>query len=164
MFRVGIGYDVHAFDEDRRLILGGVEIPHDRGLAGHSDADVALHALTDAILGAAGKGDIGEHFPPSDETWRDADSAVLLRRSLEIVGERWVVGNVDLVIMAESPKIGPFRTAIRERISQLLGVEPDCVNVKATTTERLGFVGRQEGIAAMATALLADGKEIQSRR
>jgi 2-C-methyl-D-erythritol 2,4-cyclodiphosphate synthase len=164
MIRVGIGYDVHAFQEGRRLILGGVEIPHDRGLAGHSDADVALHALTDAILGAAGKGDIGEHFPPSDEIWRDADSGDLLQRSLEIIGGRWVVGNVDLVIMAESPKIGPYRTAIRDRISQLLGIEPDCVNVKATTTEGLGFVGRQEGIAAMATALLAGDSEAQSNQ
>jgi 2-C-methyl-D-erythritol 2,4-cyclodiphosphate synthase len=163
MFRVGVGFDVHAFQEGRRLILGGVEIPHDLGLAGHSDADVALHALTDALLGAAGKGDIGEHFPPSDETWRDADSADLLLRALEIIGDRWVVGNVDLVIMAEEPKIGPYRAMIRERISQLLGLEPDRVNVKATTTERLGFVGRREGIAAMATASLVERDLLQFR-
>jgi 2-C-methyl-D-erythritol 2,4-cyclodiphosphate synthase len=154
MFRIGIGYDVHQFAQNRCLMLGGILVPHDQGLAGHSDADVALHALTDAILGAAGKGDIGEHFPPADEVWRDADSADLLRRSLEIVGEEWRVGNVDLVIMAEVPKIGPYRELIRDRISQILGIDPGQVNVKATTTEGLGFVGRREGIAAMATALL----------
>jgi 2-C-methyl-D-erythritol 2,4-cyclodiphosphate synthase len=158
MIRVGIGYDVHKFAKNRRLILGGVEIPHDLGLSGHSDADVALHAISDAILGAAGQGDIGEHFPPSDETWRDANSGDLLRRSLEIVGADWQVGNVDLVILAEEPKIGPYRAAIRERISGILQIDRAHVNVKATTTEGLGFVGRREGIAAMATVTLLDMK------
>ena len=152
--RVGIGYDVHRFEPGRRLVLGGVEIAHHAGLAGHSDADVALHALTDAIIGAAGAGDIGEHFPPTDEQWRDADSGDLLRKALEIIGPGWAIGNVDLVIMAEAPKINPHRAAIRRRIAELLEVDESVVNIKATTTERLGFVGREEGIAAMATALI----------
>lgn len=159
MFRTGIGYDVHQFAPGRRLVLGGIEIDHDQGLAGHSDADVALHAVTDAILGAAGKGDIGEHFPPTDEAWRDADSADLLRKALRIVGPQWRVENVDLVIMAEAPKIGPHRGSMRDRISAILGIDVNRVNVKATTTEGLGFVGRREGIAAMATALLMETNE-----
>ncbi len=154
MNRVGIGFDVHRFAPDRRLIIGGIEIPHHLGLDGHSDADVALHAITDAILGAAGMGDIGEHFPPEDDQWRDADSGELLQRALQIIGPGWKLVNVDLVIMAEAPKIGPHRSEMRERIGTLLGVSPDSINVKATTTERLGFVGREEGIAAMATASL----------
>ncbi|TVR71324.1 MAG: 2-C-methyl-D-erythritol 2,4-cyclodiphosphate synthase [Sphaerobacteraceae bacterium] len=154
MNRVGIGFDVHRFAPDRRLIIGGIEIPHHLGLDGHSDADVALHAITDAILGAAGMGDIGEHFPPEDDQWRDADSGELLQRALQIIGPGWKLVNVDLVIMAQAPKIGPHRNEMRERISALLGVSPDSINVKATTTERLGFVGREEGIAAMATASL----------
>jgi 2-C-methyl-D-erythritol 2,4-cyclodiphosphate synthase len=154
MTRVGIGFDVHRFAPNRRLIIGGIEIPHHLGLDGHSDADVALHAITDALLGAAGKGDIGEHFPPDDQQWLDADSADLLRSSLQIIGPDWEIGNVDLVIMAQAPKIGPYRDAIRQRIADVLQISPDRVNVKATTTERLGFVGREEGIAAMATASL----------
>lgn len=157
MIRMGIGYDVHRFAPDRRLILGGIEIPYDLGLEGHSDADVVLHALSDAILGAAGKGDIGEHFPPEDDAWRDADSGDLLSRSLSIAGAEWQVGNVDIVVLAEAPKIGPHREAIRGRISQLLGIDETQVNIKATTTEGLGFVGRREGIAAMATAVLVSG-------
>jgi 2-C-methyl-D-erythritol 2,4-cyclodiphosphate synthase len=154
MTRVGIGFDVHRFAPNRRLIIGGIEIPHHLGLDGHSDADVALHAITDALLGAAGKGDIGEHFPPDDQQWLDADSADLLRSSLQIIGPDWEIGNVDLVIMAQAPNIGPYRDAIRQRIADVLQISPDRVNVKATTTERLGFVGREEGIAAMATASL----------
>lgn len=154
MNRVGIGFDVHRFASGRRLIIGGIEIPYHLGLDGHSDADVALHAITDAILGAVGKGDIGEHFPPDDERWRDADSGELLCDALRIIGPDWTLINVDLVIMAQAPKIGPYRESMRHRISQLLAIEPDQVNVKATTTERLGFVGREEGIAAMATASL----------
>ncbi|MEX2426420.1 MAG: 2-C-methyl-D-erythritol 2,4-cyclodiphosphate synthase [Thermomicrobiaceae bacterium] len=160
MIRMGIGYDVHRFAAGRRLILGGVEIPYDLGLDGHSDADVVLHALCDAILGAAGKGDIGEHFSPDDEAWRDADSGDLLRRSLVIVGQEWRVSNVDIVVLAEAPKIGPHRDTIRERISQLLEIDTTEVNIKATTTEGLGFVGRREGIAAMATAVLVDGVKL----
>lgn len=154
MNRVGIGFDVHRFAPDRRLIIGGVEIPYHLGLDGHSDADVALHAITDAILGAVGMGDIGEHFPPDDEQWRDVDSGDLLRDALRIIGPEWILINVDLVIMAQAPTIGPHRELMRQRISEVLGIEPDRVNVKATTTERLGFVGREEGIAAMATASL----------
>jgi 2-C-methyl-D-erythritol 2,4-cyclodiphosphate synthase len=152
--RVGIGYDAHRFATNRRLMLGGVEIPSDRGLEGHSDADVVLHALADAILGAAGCGDIGEHFPPDDDTWRDADSADLLIRTLEIVDTGWRVVNADIVVIAEAPRIAPHREAIRERISQLIGVDRSAVNVKATTNERMGFIGRGEGIAAMATVSL----------
>jgi 2-C-methyl-D-erythritol 2,4-cyclodiphosphate synthase len=159
LIRVGLGYDAHRFAGNRRLMLGGVEIPFDRGLEGHSDADVVLHALTDAILGAAGCGDIGEHFPPDDETWRDADSGDLLSRSLVIVGADWHVGNADIVVIAETPKIAPYRTAMRDRISQILRVEPSLINIKATTNERMGFIGRSEGIAALATVTLnrADG-------
>jgi 2-C-methyl-D-erythritol 2,4-cyclodiphosphate synthase len=154
MIRMGIGYDVHRFAPGRRLLLGGVEIPHHQGLDGHSDADVVLHALSDAILGAAGMGDIGEHFPPSDEAWRDADSGDLLARVLQTIGAEWQIGNVDIVILAEEPKIGPVRDKMRQRVSELLSVDPGQVNVKATTTEGLGFVGRREGIASMATAVL----------
>jgi 2-C-methyl-D-erythritol 2,4-cyclodiphosphate synthase len=154
MIRVGIGFDVHRFAESRKLVLGGVEIPHVLGLEGHSDADVVLHAVSDAILGAAGKGDIGEHFPPTDARWKDADSADLLQRSLDIAGVEWKVGNVDIVVMAEEPRISPHKQAMIERISEILAVDRSQVNVKATTTEQLGFVGRREGIAAMATAVL----------
>lgn len=154
--RVGFGYDVHRFASGRALILGGVQIPADRGLEGHSDADVVLHAVTDAILGAAGQGDIGEHFPPTDEVWRNADSADLLRRSLAIVGDRWIIENADIVIVAEAPKIGPYRDQMRNRIAEILRVAPSRINVKATTNERMGFVGREEGIAAMATVLLSE--------
>lgn len=154
--RVGFGYDVHRFASGRALILGGVQIPADRGLEGHSDADVVLHAVTDAILGAAGQCDIGEHFPPTDEVWRNADSADLLRRSLAIVGDRWIIENADIVIVAEAPKIGPYRDQMRNRIAEILRVAPSRINVKATTNERMGFVGREEGIAAMATVLLSE--------
>ena len=154
MMRVGIGYDVHRFASGRRLVLGGVQIPHEFGLEGHSDADVVLHAVSDAVLGAAGKGDIGEHFPPTDECWRAADSTDLLRRSLVIAGTEWGIVNLDIVVQAEEPKIGPYRDAIRERIGLVLGIDAKRVNIKATTTEGLGFVGRREGIAATATVLL----------
>lgn len=155
MFRVGQGFDVHAFAEGRPLILGGVEIPHDRGLLGHSDADVLLHTVTDAALGAIGEGDIGHHFPDTDPAFKDADSAKLLAHIWETVeGKGYVLGNVDCTVMAQRPKLAPYIEQMRNRIAELLNAEPSQVNVKATTTEKLGFTGREEGIAAMATILL----------
>ena len=148
MSRTGIGIDSHAFATGRPLILGGVEIPHDQGLAGHSDADVLAHAITDALLGAAGLGDIGQHFPDTDERWRDADSIELLRHVVGLVGE---VGHVDATVMMERPKLAPHRDAIRESLASVLGCS---VNVKATTGEGMGFVGRGEGVAALAVATL----------
>lgn len=155
MFRVGQGYDVHAFAEGRKLILGGIEIPHERGLLGHSDADVLLHTITDAALGAIGEGDIGRHFPDTDPEWKDADSAKLLQYIWGIVEEKgYVLGNVDATIMAQRPKMAPYIEPMRNRIAELLNADASQVNVKATTTEKLGFVGREEGIAALATILL----------
>ena len=154
-FRIGQGYDVHALVPGRRLILGGVPIDHPTGLAGHSDADVLLHAITDAILGAAGCGDIGGLFPDSEPAWKDADSRVLLRRAVETVrATGWVVGNVDATVIAQAPRIAPHAAAMRRRSAEDLGIPVDRVNVKGKTTERLGFVGRREGIAAQAVALL----------
>ncbi|MCP1146500.1 2-C-methyl-D-erythritol 2,4-cyclodiphosphate synthase [Lysinibacillus endophyticus] len=155
MFRVGQGFDVHAFAEGRPLILGGITIPHDRGLLGHSDADVLLHTVTDAALGAIGEGDIGHHFPDTDPAFKDADSAKLLQHIWKIVEEKgYVLGNVDCTIMAQRPKLAPYIEPMRNRIAELLNAEASQVNVKATTTEKLGFTGREEGIAAMATILL----------
>lgn len=152
---VGMGYDVHRLVADKPLWIGGVEIPHSHGLAGHSDADVALHALTDAILGALGDGDIGSHFPPSDPQWRGAESHLFLSFAAGRVAARGGrIGHVDVTIVAEAPKIGPHRAAIHARIAEILAIAPECVSVKATTTERLGFTGRREGIAAQAVATL----------
>ena len=149
--RVGLGFDVHAFAPGEKLVLCGVEIPHGAGLAGHSDADVGLHALTDAVLGAIGAGDIGLHFPPSDPRWRGAASEQFLRHAAELVGARGgAVAHVDLTIICERPKIGPHRAAMIERVAAILGIGADRVSVKATTTDRLGFTGRGEGIAALA--------------
>ncbi len=146
------GFDVHAFAQGRRLMLGGIEIPHDRGLAGHSDADVALHAITDALFGAIAEGDIGSHFPPSDPTWKDAASDQFLVHAASRVRARGGrIEHVDLTIIGERPKIGPHRDAIRQRLAGLLDVAVERVSVKATTTERLGFCGREEGLAAQAT-------------
>ena len=154
--RIGQGFDVHAFGDGDHVVLGGVRIPHARGLVAHSDGDVALHALCDAILGAAALGDIGRHFPPGDESWRGADSRALLRHCVALVGERgWRVGNVDVTVLAERPKVGPHAELMRARIAADLGIDVDAVSGKATTTERVGFTGRVEGIAAMATCLLA---------
>ena len=151
----GIGYDSHRLSEGRRLILGGVEIPGERGLEGHSDADVLTHAVIDALLGAAGLGDIGEHFPDSDERWRDADSIALLEVVVRMVGEQGLeVVNVDCTLVMEAPKLSPHRQAIRERIAQALALDPALVNVKASTGEGIGFVGRGEGVAALAVASL----------
>lgn len=152
---VGIGYDVHAFAAGRRLVLGGVQIPADKGLAGHSDADVLLHAIMDALLGAAGLPDIGHQFPSSDERWRDADSRellVMVRSEIETLG--WRVGNIDATVIAEAPKIAPHIDAMKRCIAADLGMMVAHVGIKATTNERMGFVGRGEGIAAIATALL----------
>jgi 2-C-methyl-D-erythritol 2,4-cyclodiphosphate synthase len=157
IFRVGLGVDVHAFAEDgagRKLVLGGVEIPFERGLLGHSDADVLAHAVTDALLGAAGLEDIGHYFPDTDESFRDADSLKLLRQCRSVVGESWEVSNVDAVVICERPKISNHREEMRENLAEALGVEPSRVGVRGTTTERLGFTGRGEGIAAQAVCLL----------
>ncbi|MBS4049548.1 MAG: bifunctional 2-C-methyl-D-erythritol 4-phosphate cytidylyltransferase/2-C-methyl-D-erythritol 2,4-cyclodiphosphate synthase [Alphaproteobacteria bacterium] len=153
--RTGQGFDVHAFSDEpgRKLTIGGLVIPHDKGLAGHSDADVALHALTDAILGALGDGDIGQHFPPSDARWKNADSAAFLKHAVERVTQRrGMLAHCDVTIICEAPKIGPHREAMRARISEITGIARDRVSVKATTTEKLGFTGRREGIAAQAIA------------
>ncbi len=146
--RVGIGYDSHRFEHGRRLVLGGVEIEHDAGLAGHSDADAVTHAVIDAVLGAAGLGDVGTHFPPSDERWRDADSLDLLRTALGMLGGR--VLNADVTVICQSPAIGPHRSQMERLLSEALGAP---VNVKATTNEEMGWIGRGEGVAAIAVAL-----------
>jgi 2-C-methyl-D-erythritol 2,4-cyclodiphosphate synthase len=153
--RIGIGYDVHAFAEARRLVLGGVVVPHTHGLAGHSDADVLTHALMDAILGAARLGDIGRHFPDTDERWRDADSLVMLRHVGDLMRSAgWFLVDADCVLILEEPKIAPYREAMRVAMAGALGVEAERIGLKATTTERLGFTGRGEGVAAQAVALL----------
>ena len=156
---MGLGVDAHAFsgpDERRRLVLGGVEIPFDRGLTGHSDADALAHAVTDALLGAAGLEDIGHYFPDFDERYRDADSIELLRKARELVGGTWEVANVDAVVICERPKIRDHRDTMRANLAGALGVEPSRVTVRGTTTERLGFAGRGEGIAAQAVCLLQE--------
>lgn len=155
MIRIGQGFDVHEFGEGRPLIIGGITIPYDRGLTGHSDADVLLHTITDAALGAIGEGDIGRHFPDTDVAFKDADSAVLLEKIWALVEDKgYKLGNIDCTIMAQKPKMAPHIETIRERVAQLLHADVTQVNVKATTTEKLGFVGREEGIASMATILL----------
>ena len=157
--RIGEGWDVHALVEGRKLILGGVEIPFDRGLLGHSDADVLLHAVTDALLGAAGLGDIGRHFPDSDARYRQIDSRELVRHVAKLVRESgYAVGNVDATIIAEAPRMAPHIAKMVAHIAADLGVDPSCVNVKATTTEALGFAGRGEGIAAQAVCLLVPAR------
>ena len=155
MSLVGIGYDSHRLAGARRLIIGGVEIPHERGLEGHSDADVLAHAVIDALLGAAGLGDIGSHFPDSDERWRDADSIELLEVAVAMVrGEGLEPVNVDCTVLMEEPKLSPHRQAIRARLAHALGLREQRVNVKASTGERIGFVGRGDGVAALAVASL----------
>jgi 2-C-methyl-D-erythritol 2,4-cyclodiphosphate synthase len=153
--RIGQGYDVHRLVEGRPLVLGGETVPHPRGLLGHSDADVLLHALGDALLGAAGLGDLGVHFPPDDERWRDASSVDLLGRIVALLADAgWAPVQCDLTLLAEAPRIGPYREPIRQRIARVLGLPVERVSLKATTTEGLGFVGREEGMAAMAVALI----------
>lgn len=153
--RIGSGFDVHAFGDGDHVVLGGVRIPHDRGLQAHSDGDVAIHALCDALLGALALGDIGRHFPPSDPQWKGADSRAFLRHCRGLVeSQGWRLGNADLTIICERPKIGPHAEAMRTLLAADLGVDIDAVSVKATTTETLGFTGRGEGIAAQAVCLL----------
>ncbi|HEX7051312.1 MAG TPA: 2-C-methyl-D-erythritol 2,4-cyclodiphosphate synthase [Longimicrobiales bacterium] len=153
--RVGIGYDSHRFAPERRLVLGGVEIPSEQGLAGHSDADAVAHAVTDALLGAVGLGDIGTHFPPDDPQWRDADSIALLRHAVRLLGERnYQVVNVDVTVIAEAPRLAPHVQAMRERLAAALGIGTTHVSVKGKTNEGMGWIGRREGIAAVAVALV----------
>jgi 2-C-methyl-D-erythritol 2,4-cyclodiphosphate synthase len=153
--RTGLGYDCHRFADGRRLVLGGIEIAHDRGLAGHSDADVLTHAIIDALLGAAALGDIGEHFPDTDERYRGADSLELLRTTVELVAERgFAIVNVDATVIIEQPHLAPFRERMRSAVSDALGLPLDDVNIKATRGERMGFVGRGEGAAALAVATI----------
>jgi 2-C-methyl-D-erythritol 2,4-cyclodiphosphate synthase len=153
MTPAGIGYDTHRLAAGRRLVIGGVQIPHDRGLEGHSDSDVLAHAVIDALLGAAGLGDIGEHYPDNDERWRDADSMALLREVVAMVRSRGLeIEHVDCTVMIEEPKLAPHKAAIRASLADALGVDGARVNVKATTGERMGFVGRGEGVGALAVA------------
>jgi 2-C-methyl-D-erythritol 2,4-cyclodiphosphate synthase len=153
--RVGVGYDSHRFEAGRRLVLGGVVIPSELGLAGHSDADAVAHAITDAILGAAAMGDIGSHFPPSDDRWKDADSMDLLARAVEIVaGSNYQVVNADVTVIAEQPRIGPWAPAMRERIADAIGIGPQHVSVKGKSNEGMGWTGRGEGLAVIAVVLL----------
>lgn len=154
-FRIGTGFDVHRLVEGRPCIIGGVDIPSDKGLLGHSDADVAIHALIDALLGAAALGDIGAHFPDTDPEWKDVDSRKLLRGVRDLLDrEGWAVANADITIIAQAPKMRPYIDTMRERISSDLRIPVQAVSVKATTTERLGFTGRGEGIASQAVALI----------
>jgi 2-C-methyl-D-erythritol 2,4-cyclodiphosphate synthase len=153
--RIGQGFDVHAFGEGDHIVLGGVRIPHERGVVAHSDGDVVIHALCDAMLGALALGDIGQHFPPSDPQWKDADSRAFLRHCNRLIAERgWRVGNVDATVICERPKVGPHAAAMREALAADLGIGVDDVSIKATTSEKLGFTGRGEGIAAQAVVLL----------
>lgn len=153
--RTGIGFDVHAFTDNRKLIIGGVEIPFDKGLLGHSDADVLIHAVCDAMLGALALGDIGKHFPDTDQSFKDADSRVLLGKVNELIVEKgFAVNNVDVMLMMQKPKIAPYIENMIDNISGILGLEKDRISIKATTTEKLGFVGRGEGVSSLATVLL----------
>ena len=153
--RIGSGFDVHAFGEGDHVILGGVRVAHDRGVVAHSDGDVVIHALCDAIFGALALGDIGRHFPPSDARWRDADSRQFLRHAAALMEQHgYALGNADVTVIAEAPKVGPHAQAMREHLAADLGSEIGCISVKATTTEKLGFCGRGEGIAAHACVLL----------
>lgn len=153
--RVGHGFDAHGFEEGRPLVLGGVTIPHDRGLAAHSDGDAVLHAVCDALLGAAALGDVGAWFPDTDEAFDNIDSRILLRRVMELLAERrWRVANVDVTVVAQAPKLAAHIPAMRDNLSADLGIQRDAVGIKATTTERMGFTGREEGIAVFAVALI----------
>lgn len=153
--RIGFGFDVHSLVEGRKLILGGVEIPSDKGLEGHSDADVLLHAISDALLGALALGDIGQHFPNTDSRWKNFDSSIILKHCYEMVKSKgYSISNIDSMLALESPKISPFIEQIKNKIAEVLEITPSQISVKATTTEKLGFVGRAEGAVAMATVLL----------
>lgn len=155
MMRIGQGYDVHAFADQRRLILAGVDISHTQGLAGHSDADVVIHALIDALLGALALGDIGMLFPDNDATYKDIDSRLLLQKTMAmIIAQAYRINNIDITIIAEAPKLTPYKEAMRNNLAMDCHITPNQVSIKATTTEKLGFTGRREGIACMATVLL----------
>ena len=157
--RIGHGYDVHRLVEGRKCIIGGVDIPHEKGLLGHSDADVLLHAIMDAVLGAMAAGDIGKLFPDNDPAYKGADSLILTRRVAEVMVERgYRLGNIDATVIAQAPKLAPHIPAMREKIASAFGVEVDCVSVKATTEEKLGFTGSGEGIAAHAVCLLEEAR------
>jgi 2-C-methyl-D-erythritol 2,4-cyclodiphosphate synthase len=154
-YRTGIGFDVHAFQENRKLFLGGVEIPFEKGLAGHSDADVLLHAICDAMLGALALGDIGIHFPNTDPNYKDVDSKVLLIEVNKMISEKgYKISNIDSFLAIEAPKISPYADQMRKTISAILGIEAEQISIKATTTEKLGFIGRGEGVSAFATVLV----------
>lgn len=154
-YRIGYGYDIHKLTEGRPCILGGVRIPFNRGLQGHSDADVLLHAITDALLGSLALGDIGTHFPDSEKKWKDADSTLFLKYSIQLLKDKgWQIQNIDSTVIAEKPKLNPHVTEIRKSIASILEVETSKVSVKATTSEKLGFLGREEGIAAHAVVLI----------
>lgn len=154
--RVGIGYDVHRLSEGRKLVLGGIEIPHHQGLLGHSDADVLIHAICDALLGAAGLGDIGRHFPDSDNKYKDIDSTILLAKvAKKLADQGYYILNIDSTVVAEEPKLAPYINAMCERIAEVLHISAEKINIKATTNEKLGFEGRKEGISAQAIALIA---------
>ena len=153
--RIGQGFDVHVFGDGDHVMLGGVRVPHARGVQAHSDGDVVLHALCDAMLGALALGDIGKHFPPSDDRWKGADSRAFVRHCDALLRERgWRVGNADVTVICERPKVGPHADAMRACVAEVLGIEVDAVSIKATTSEKLGFTGRGEGIAAQAVVLL----------
>jgi len=155
MMRVGLGSDLHQFSDGRRLMLGGIEIPAVKGLKGHSDADVVLHSICDALLGAAGMGDIGGHFPDTDEKFRDISSKELLRAVMKLLkNDKWQVSNIDVMVMLEEPKIEPFKEKMRDSIAEIVGVEPNRINIKATTAERVGAIGRGEAAASQAVALI----------
>ena len=158
--RIGQGIDVHAFGSGDHLMLGGIRVPHDKGVEAHSDGDVVIHALCDAMLGALALGDIGRHFPPSDPQWKDADSRCFLRHCNALISENggWAVGNADITVVCERPKVGPHAEAMRQLIAADLGIGIDAVSVKATTSEKLGFTGRGEGIAAQAVVLLVKAR------
>ncbi len=155
MYRVGHGIDVHRFAEDRPLVLGGVRVSESHGLAGHSDADAVLHALTDALLGAIGAGDIGEYFPSSEERWRDTESRLFVDEAVRLIHEKGgAISNVDVTVVTERPRLAPHKEAIRDSVAQILGIPSGEVNIKATTTDGLGFTGRGEGLCAMATVCI----------
>ncbi len=163
MIRIGLGTDVHAFAENRELIIGGVKIDYSRGLLGHSDADVLIHALCDAILGAAGLGDIGEHFPDTESVWKDIDSRILLEKCSDLIAANgYRIVNIDCIIYAQEPKISPHKDRIKKNLANILHLGVSRINVKATTTERLGFLGRKQGIAAQCVVLLQGGASAQT--
>lgn len=161
--RIGMGFDMHRLVPGRRLILGGVEIPHEKGLMGHSDADVLTHAICDALLGAAGRGDIGQHFPDTDSAWKGIESLKLLDRVTTMISGNWIIANLDATVMAQAPKISPYRAEMGSRLAAVLDIAPAQINIKATTTEGLGAIGRGEGIAAQCIVLLRRAVAAQGR-